>query len=190
MDKYKKMQAIKFKYSNLLILDKITRSIYRIQAFAKKYVLYEPVNIAKDEVEKIPGLYRFRTKVYDTTNEYIIEDTYKSYEDEAKKTISDNTILEIRLKELSEEKNKLLIVSKINIKKIPIVLNIELFGIDPFAPIMIGDDVYFLSGSERKRIFELYDIFVQSESSRERYKQMLQWSKVLCEMYNNSLIKK
>ena len=59
-ERHQKIQAFQQKYKDLLEFDPIQRSAYRITGFVKRHMFQIPVNITEDQLESIPGTYRYR----------------------------------------------------------------------------------------------------------------------------------
>jgi len=59
-ERHQKICMLKEKYKDAFEFDPIKRNSYRITNFAKKYMFPIPVNITEDQMESIPGAYRYR----------------------------------------------------------------------------------------------------------------------------------
>ena len=89
-NKHKILYRLRTKYKDAFEFDRYKRSIYIIQQFAKKYVLFNVVNMSKEEISKINGINRFRCIVYDIPEYFISKFLDTMNEFEAKKFVCES----------------------------------------------------------------------------------------------------
>lgn len=191
MEEYRKKKALEYKlyskYSKLLELNPKKRSVYVIQNFIKKKILFDPINVTKEDISFIPALYRYRTFVgqYDQETLNIINLTYDQYEEEAKSEITELELLTIRLIELKDERKNMINNVKQTTIKLPILLDLRLYGQDVTQPIVIDDNVYYLDETQQKQILNTYKKISDETTDGKRFQQTLKWSKALSDLYAN-----
>lgn len=131
-----KLEGIKEKYQNLLVMDKKLLSIIRIQRYLKKNKLYEPQNITKDDIINIPSIYRYRLKL----SELNTFDFYNEYDKEMERDL-----LNILNKTNSSELNK-----------INAMIDLRIYGDKPNSIVFINDKEYYLSYKQKQKIKKLW----------------------------------
>lgn len=192
MLEYKQKQAFKYmlkqKYGHLLELNDYVRKQWILTNFAKKYVLFDVCNLTQEEIDKIPPIYRYRCYVYEFDQEQMnnIDNEFM----ENSKLIQlepDSQIRRIMLESLIEQKTYQInsILKSNNIVKIPVMLNLELYGDIPKAPIFFNNNVYYLDAKTQEHVTNTFQLVNLSTRSGERYMQMLNESKIMRDSYFN-----
>lgn len=165
INEYRKNEKIKRyfyeKYRKLIEIDPIKLKIKRIQSFARRYILYDVINIDKEGIDNIPGIYRYRIKI---NKDYYI-----------------NKIIEqMRGDNYDEIMN---IIEKIN-ENISIMIDIRVNGEYQNMMILIKDQIIELPEEDKIKIIELYKKINETSIYGIRFKQMINASKILCNTYN------
>lgn len=187
---YRKKQEFLFnlrkKYSNLLELDKNKRTEWRLTNFAKRRIVFQVLNLGDDEIKNINPLYRYRCYLYEPddielTNINLIYDEYmesiKHETDEGIKKIMIESLAETRKVQMSS-----LLRSKKTLK-IPVMLDLLVYGKDPDIPIIFGDKIYQLDEITKEHIKQSFERVNPMSIRGERFIQMLNHSKVLRDSY-------
>jgi hypothetical protein len=179
--KYKRMEYIKEKYGKLIVLDKIIRSSLILNSFIyKKWKNMRCIN--ENELNNIPGIYRIRfffTKNHLVPNiDMLLEKYTNEYTNEyidgiptENGTINarqKHTYVQLYKKYNSDEINSMAISYKSHVEnnildKSNSFINFY-YGFDirilidfVYEPILIGDNNYYFSTSDIKRIKKQYD---------------------------------
>lgn len=163
------------KYKKLLEFDKKKLAIYRIIHFARKYILFEPENITKEQVESISGFYRIRLKLEinekknnKELNELISAGIIDDKEDEhTMKAIMES----IGLKDTD--------IYNYSKKIINVCLNLNMYGPNPHEPIFVNGNKYFLNDRQICKLTKLWDMLNPSKMSCQRYMQDRKYEKVI-----------
>lgn len=178
---YRKMMHIKYKYSTLLELDNNKRRKYKLLHFFKKHYLITPLNMSYEEYKYIPSIYRYRCYIYDSEelsnikymHELLVQE-YSNYEEQ-----TSDALIDIANIEYSEKYN----ISKLTANKIPIMIDLRIYGETPTLEINFNDTTYYLDSNTQQHIIKLYEKIKPDSISAERFEQMIEWSKALCNMY-------
>lgn len=113
-------------------------AIRRIQRFLRNRFFIHPINLTKDQLDDIPGIYRLRIKF----NKENITDI-KHNEDDLEKALRESLIIHI-------EEYK-------NIQTDYICLDLRIYGQDPTLPIYIADIPYYLTQIQINKIKRLWN---------------------------------
>lgn len=187
---YRQKQAFKHhliaKYGKLLELNKEVRNAWRLTNFAKKKILFHPCNITDSEIKEIEGIYRFRCHVIEIDDVELAEF---------------NQIFEVQFEtivfEENEELNNMLLKSLIDEKekqfynlgkskkaiKIPVLLDLRIYGPNPDIPVFVGNKMYQLDYVTKANIVNSYERVNPTSNTGDRYRQMLTESKILRDSY-------
>lgn len=184
------LHKMRLKYSNMIELDRIKRSVGRIVHFCKKNVLYEPCNISDDEVKKIPGIFRFRCYVYDIEEESKLLNEIFLTQAAIINTEQNEEIKQVLLNSLTSEINKqkeCLRNSKTSLKY-PIMLDLRDYMSETNdllleINIFFDDKLFMLDKETVKRLHCECDKVNKKNLKYERYVQMLNHSKALSKTY-------
>lgn len=177
---YIRRHQIKFKYSKLLELDPIKRANYRIIGFIKRHYLIQPSNILPEQVSEIPPEYRFRCWLYDSDEISLINQFFDSLV--AEQSRDDKYLADVIKLSLEDEKNKQIECIKIGALKVPIMIDLRIYGENPNMPIMFNDNMRILDDDTQKYLVKSWNK-VKDGLQVERFKQMLAWSKTLARFY-------
>lgn len=200
MLEYKQKQALKHylikKYSKLLEFNKEVRDSWRLTNFIKKKVLFNVFNLTENEINSIPPIFRFRCYITELNESDVneINEINEAFEIqmEAIKFENDSEIKQILLSSLMEEKSKQLCEIRKSNKsiKIPIMLDLSVYGPNPDIPVYFGDKLYELDETTKINITRSYSLTNPSTITGQRFTQMLNESKILRDSYNNCINKK
>lgn len=184
-----RLEHIKNKYKDILEFDPIKRSNYRIVNFLKKHFFIKPINTSQIDIDDIPSFFRYRCYVYDIESEIrAIEDLYESRLNIIDE--DDEELFKESLKEsLLNEKNKFItdLLNSSTVIKLPILIDLQIYGTDPKTPIYFNDKMYYLNESTRKKISIAFEKINPSSLRGEKFKQMIEHSKALCETYKKDI---
>jgi hypothetical protein len=127
-----------------------------IQRFIRKFVLMKPENLSNDEINLIPGKYRYRFYVYDQNNK---TDTIgEVYNIERLLIINDPLIFDKRSHFVTLKINKNININKFIIlgdfKKHVVMIDLRSYknGIDSEPQIFSNDVIYNIDSSEKTNI--------------------------------------
>ena len=174
---------------NKLEFDDLKRNVYRIKSFIKKYILFTPCNISDDEIRNIPGIYRFRCYVYDFELEISMIDELYENELNIIMTSSDQELRNALIFDLNEsissQKKQLYDTINENTLKYPIMLDLRNFINSDLKNISIhfNNQTFLLDDKTTERLNKQIAKVSQSEHQFERFQQLLNYSKVMCESY-------
>jgi hypothetical protein len=177
---YIRAQQIKFKYSKLLVFDPIKRANYRIVGFVKRHYLITPINILPEQVSDIPPEYRFRCWLYDSDEIFLIEQFFESLVVE--QSGDDKDLASVIRMSLEDDKKKQIDCVTIGATKVPVMIDLRIYGENPNIPIMFNDKMRMLDSTTQKNIVKSWDK-VKDGLQIERFRQMLSWSKTLAKFY-------
>jgi hypothetical protein len=191
---YRQKQAFRHylstKYSKLLEFNKKTRSEWILTNFARKKILFNVCNMSESEINEIEGIYRFRCYIIEFDEIELFElNEFFNTQMESIHFEPDEEIKNILLKSLMDER----IVQMHNLGKskkslrIPIMLDLRLYGQNPDIPFYFGDKVYELDGFTKANIARSFGLVNPTSVTGERYKQMLNESKIIRDSYFNEL---
>lgn len=188
-----KIRFIKYKekYGKLIILNKIERSVCRIQSFIRRYILFNVVNMSDDEIKLIEPIYRYRMMYsVDKYNQYGVclkdlqmiyesqkHDVIGLYKNTKSKTVLEhmNTQLEILEFDYFEQVREF----KKTPKYIPIMINICEYN----KPINIDGVEYYLDEFDCEILKKKFENLSESSTFGVRFRQMLLASKILSDAY-------
>jgi len=207
-EKKDKLVKIKEKYSKLLILNKKERSACRISNFSKKRLLNVPVNCTKEQIDAIPGIFRYRVRIYeldptnnlqsqeephgadsDTIDQYILDDAIcnDSYDDDpVLKQIMKESLMAFQKQQMVQQCSE----NKPNIQKpssvcVWILLDLRIYGPNPKLPFYLKDKETFLTDQQQKNISELWHRVNPESVSGMRFQQYIDFTKTIAKSYNN-----
>lgn len=168
-----------------------------IQNFARKYVLQETINILTD----VPGLFKKRIPIYEINFfEQEIQNVMNQIEIDSQKE-NFNKIIKDLTKDVKDEDVKKAIIESLNISDTLLVHNnikeiiywiqvdLRVYGPYPEMPLYIENVdtmIYFTKEQQNllKHIWDKIDPSTNNGHNGLRYKQMLDCSKSLVELYN------
>jgi hypothetical protein len=181
---------IENKYKDLIILDKITRSIYRIKYFIKKYVFRETINHIYD----IPGLFRKRLAIrkinlYDHMMQEAIEIEKMNKFTEAIEELTAGIVEEEEyMRETIIESYKFIneATDKDDILYW-IQIDLNIYGPYPEIPFYIDkyQHTLYFTKEQQNTLKLLWDQIDPTSVNGLRYQQMLDSTKALVELYNH-----
>jgi len=179
---YIKYQQIKFKHSKstLLELDPMKRTIYRIIGFIKRHYLMQPINILPEQVSEIPPEYRFRCWLYDSDEIFAINQFFDSLV--AEQSGDDKYLADVIKLSLEDEKKKQIECFKTEDSRVPVMVDLRIYGENPNTPVMFNDKMRILDDDTQKYIVKSWNK-VKDGLQVERFRQMLAWSKTLAKFY-------
>lgn len=180
------LAKIKDKYANLLDFNKERRSIYRIQNYIKRHLFKQPFNLMKEEIDDIPGIYRYRTIINSNEEEENINEMFNLYYLELE-NIEDPDIKKVQKMHIDEQKKDILSKMESISKKYPILIDLRIYGMEPNTPVYIDGKIYMLSEFDKINVKTIFDKINEHNLNGERYLQMLNWSKELCSIYRECL---
>lgn len=160
-----------------------SRSATRIQRLFKKRILFTPKNLTTDEIKEIPPIYRYRTYISTVNYEEILDELFKD-QIEIANSIKDEVDKAIMLSSIESEKNNMRKDIVTDSDKIPIMIDLSIYGQNPSLEIKVGDDLYYLSEKDKEKVLKIYMLLKPDTFSEIRFNQMLNWSKELCKTYN------
>jgi hypothetical protein len=149
-----RLKEIQQKYSNLLIMDKKLLSIVRIQRFLRRHFFKEPINMSLDEIETIPGLFRYRLMISELNTVDFLDDT------------DDNMIVGL--------------LGAINITEqqyYQIMIDLRIYGNEPEMPIFINEKPYYLSYQQKEKIRNIWSKINPDTRNGLIYQQNLAYQK-------------
>lgn len=182
---YKRRMRLKHKYSTLLDLNKVSCSASKIVRFTKRHLLVQPINLTQDEQNMIPAIYRFRCNVFDNDEIQMMNNIFDMQLQEIENN-SDKDIIHALKQSIESERDNQIAKIKKNIAKIPVMLDLRIYGEYPDTPIFLDKQILFFDKNTKDLIKKLYNKVRPDSSSLERFQQMLEWSKVLSDIYNKS----
>jgi hypothetical protein len=147
-----RLEEIKEKYSNLLIINKVLLSVVRIQRYLRRHFFHEPIN--KDIIEEIPGLYCLRCKI----TQLNMIDFYDEKDD--------NMIISL--------------MESLNINELNnfwIMIDLRIYGENSSLPIYIHDTPYYLSHQQKFKIYNIWNKINPNTRNGLLYKQNLDYQR-------------
>lgn len=168
-------EYLRNKYSKLLELNPIKRSVSRIIYAVKKHILPTPIN--EETLNSIPGRFRLRLQITELN----------SFEPELQKEIFrnathnyDNNMSQMIIQSLKDSYAPLFWI----------VIDLRVYGPHPEMAINLPgcDHTLFLSGDQINKVVNMWNKINPDLSNGVRFQQMLDCSKALSEIYN--LLKK
>lgn len=192
LEEYRKRQdflfKLKRKYSTLLELDKNKRNEWILTNFVKKHFLIPTYNLTTEEIKLIPSIYRYRCYLYEfNENEMLELDTMCEDQMNLIRNEFDREIKTVLLESLLEERKKKIdqLRKSTNTQKIPIMLDLRIYGNDPTLPICFEDKVFELDDITKDKIKIAYSKVDERTHQGQKFIQMLNHSKILRNSYNN-----
>jgi len=195
------------KYSKRIVFDKKIRAINSIQRifrrkrlrriesckiiqrFARKYILYNVMNIDNYQIDEIPGVYRYRTKIMNCIDtieiDLMIDQQLKDVE-----TIKDPDIKAVEKLKLEDFRQSMIgEIKKLNqtagILDIPIMVDLRIYGDESSMKVNVNGTLYDIPQLEQDRIKLTYRKVNENEVEGHRFHQMLNWSKQMVKIYND-----
>jgi hypothetical protein len=188
LEQYRREMSFKnymrLKYAKLLEFDKTKRSVYRIQSFVKKKVLFDVVNMCKEDIDLIPGIYRFRFHIPQLDDLDLINQMYDAQLNELV-SIHDTEIRNIRRMEIEDERNNILSCMLHTAIYVPVVVDIRIYGMDTYIPVNINGRLYSIPDAHREKITFLHNKLNEESTFGIRFRQMLSASKAIRTAYVN-----
>lgn len=191
LQEYRKKQNLLFnlkkKYSVLLELNKNKRYEWILTNFAKKRILFSVCNMSNEEIKEIPSIYRYRCYLYEPNQVELFNlnclfesqmEIIKNENDRELKEILLETLIETRKKQMNE------LLKAPQTQKIPIMLDLRIYGNDPTLPIIFEEKIYELDELTKVNIKLTYDKVNESTHTGQRFRQMINHSKILRNSYN------
>jgi hypothetical protein len=178
--KQKFLFYFKHKYSQLIELDLIKRSVSRIINFSKRYVLFPVIN--QEQVKNILGIHRFRCYVIQIPLEEQEKINKINENYNIQKIVIDTEeygeLKEVMLKSLEEDNNNQInnIMNKTNGHKIPMMIDL--------SNTIINNNI-ILDGKTQNKLSEHVNKINIYSLSGERFMQMINHSKALTKIYNS-----
>jgi hypothetical protein len=188
LEQYRREMAFKnymrLKYAKLIEFDKTKRTVGRIQSFIKKKVLYDVVNMCKEDIDLIPGIYRFRFHMPKLDDLDLINQMYDTQLNELV-SIHDIQIRNVRKMEIEDERNSILSCMLQTATYVPVIVDIRIYGMDTSIPININGHMYSIPDVHREKITSLYNKLNEESTFGIRFRQMLSASKAIRTAYVN-----
>uniref|UniRef100_A0A6C0EBF8 Uncharacterized protein n=1 Tax=viral metagenome TaxID=1070528 RepID=A0A6C0EBF8_9ZZZZ len=182
----KRKEYIYNKYKNLIILEEEKRSAYRIQSFFKKHITYEVMNLTPEEIEDIKGVNRYRMRI-PMVNLEEINELYSHMENEARETYSDLDIVNVELFKIRQEKETNLSSMLLTAEKIPVLVDLSIYGVNPYIPICFEDKTITLTDQDMMKIKGVYEKTNPETLTGKKFIEMIEWSKAIRDAYVNML---
>lgn len=190
---YRKQQKFlydwKEKYSKLIELDPIKRNAGRLVNFIRKKILYHPFNLSESMINEIPGIYRFRCRIYDTHAEInMLNDIYNSQAQiialESDASIK-STLIESLKKEIDDQKKNLINSKSSTCYEVLLDLRNYLYVLSDTSNIYVyfDDKIFILDDSTAKRLREQCAKINSKSIKGEQFIQMINHSKALSQTY-------
>ena len=181
---------LKRKYSKLLEFDKTTRTEWRLTNFAKKKVLFTVCNLSDSEIKEIDGLFRYRCYLceLDDTEVATLNSIFEAHM-EAIKYEKDDAIRSVLLDSLMETRKQQMreLLQSSTTLKFPVMLDLRIYGPDPSIPVMFNDKLYELDEITKENIKASFERINPATLKGERFKQMLNHSKILRDSYDKEI---
>lgn len=98
----------------------------------------------------------------------------------------DKDIIHALKQSIESERDTQITKLKKNITKIPVMLDLRIYGKYPDTPIFLDKQMLSVDKNTKDLIKKLYNKVRPGSNSLERFQQMLEWSKVLSDIYNKS----
>jgi hypothetical protein len=182
-EKKNRQEYLKNKYAQLIELDPIRCAVGRIVKFVKKYLLIAPINIDSAKISEISGIFRFRCYVYDIDCELSsIQETFSSQIEAISCCDEDYDVKQIMKESLAIDKNILMqqLLESNSMIKYPVMLDLQIYGIDPNAYVFFNDNKYIIDDFTRIKMINIYNRVNPYTLTGEKFIQMLNHSKALC----------
>ena len=184
MQVYRRRMRLQNKYSKLLEFDPIKRSNYRIVNFVKRHFLIKPVNISEEDYHLIPPIYRFRCYLFKTDELDIIEQMFTmQMQDIINFENIEPDVIEIQLESLKMEYQKCTCDAKQRAAKIPVMIDLRIYGDEPNSPISIGSEFFVLDEPTKEKIRSSYKKIIGCEM--DKIQRIINWSKALSDAYKS-----
>lgn len=188
LDQYRKEMSFKNhmrkKYSKLLEIDKIKLKVARIQSFFRRKVLFDVVNMCKEDIDTIPGIYRYRFYIPKLDDLDLINQLYDSQLRELV-SIEDIDIRNIRRMEIESERSNIFSCMLQTATYVPVIVDVRIYGMNVFMPVYIDGREYNIPDNHKKQITTLYNKLNEESTFGIRFRQMLSASKAIRTAYIN-----
>jgi len=170
--------------------------ILKLQKFIKNKHFINPINLEQPVINSIPGIYRFRTTLtfdnllmpeatikdmLEATTKDMLEATIKDMpeydmlddiDDQILNQIINESISDAQ-KEISNNDNN--VDMDIDNNPFHIILDIRIYGPDPYQPIFIDDIQYYLSEQQIKKILTVWNTVNTHNTYDSKFKQNLEY---------------
>jgi hypothetical protein len=196
LQQYRKKQEFLFnlkkKYSKLLEFNKKERNNWRLSNAFRRKLLFSVFNISDEEIKTIPGMYRYRCYLYDVDEtELLLLNSAFDAHSESIRYEQDLSVRSVLLESLVETR-KLQLTELFNsdkTMKIPVLLDLRIYGMDPDTPIFFGDKVYNLDEITKSKIKKSHEKINSVTIKGERFIQLMNHGKILRDSYWNEIQK-
>ena len=168
------------KYKNLIVLDKKTRSAFRIQHFAKKYVFRNTLNHISD----LPGLFRQRINM---TNLNMMSQNEREAIEETR-----NIMISSMVEDVDDPDMREALIMSIPPEEYQtigcIMVDLRIYGpfFDLNSIVLVSGASFTFTSEQRKLITDNWDAVNPDTSRGIRYGQMIECSKELVKVYNKT----
>lgn len=191
---YRKKQELlynlKRKYSLLLELNKSKRQEWILTNIVKKRILFEIWNLTNEEINEIPSIYRYRCYLYEPNDDELLNfNLMFDQHIDAINNETDSQIKKILLESFTDTKNLefIQLIKSNRTQKIPIMLDLRIYGKEPTLPVVFGDKIFYLDDITKKHIKSSYEKINPLSIIGERFSQMIQHSKIIRDSYQKEI---
>lgn len=190
----KRKYELSKKYKDLLELDDIKRSVYKIHRFINRHILYECDNITKEQSDSISGMYKIRFKLNDSnltidkpkpidktekTLQMVLDASEKEYFDKINRDFIDIYEEDSEIKDIDNDIVEY--VKNISAKDslISVCLDLRTYSKDPMQPIYVNDIIYYLNKKQQLRLKEMWNKVDPETVKGLQFKQDLDYYKTV-----------
>ena len=184
--KQKFLYDLRQKYCNKLEFNKKKLPVARIVSFVKKHLLFDPCNISDEDIQLIPGIYRFRCYVSDCTDSIcllnvLFDEQYSAIKDEPDKNTRDTLMLSMKNEFKAQRQS--IIDSTTNVPKYPVLIDLRnVVDIIDFYINMNGSDFY-LDTKTLRRLEKQHSKINPSSLNGEKFCQFIDFTKEIVKTY-------
>lgn len=183
LEEYRRIMRRKEKCKKWMEMNKVKRSNSQLVNFAKKYVLFTPVNQTIEDIKRISPIYRFRCYLYDC-NELDLINEIMEIEIQEAMFIEDEIEKVSRISFLENEKQNQLEMARKNCGlKVPIMLNLDIYGRDPTLPIIINGKYHTLDIKTQQQLVSQYNKVRPNTDRSIKFRDMISKSKRVSKDY-------
>jgi hypothetical protein len=166
------MRRIREKYEELKLFEfnKEKLAVARIVRYIRRKLLFTPQNYTLGEIKRILPIHRFRCYVYDSPELDNLNDTFDANIAVAQ-TIEDDLEKVMTISHLEDERERQYEELIKIATKIPVLLNLNIYGNDPTISVYVNKKEYKLDKKTQNRILAQYE-YVKKYTPRYRLLKM------------------
>ena len=192
----KRKYELSKKYKDLLELDNVKRSVYKIHRFINRHILHECENITKEQIDSIPGIYRIRFKLNDSnlttdkpkskpakTLQSILDESEKAYFDKINRELYEDFIdiyeEDTEMKDIDEDIVEYVMNMSAKDSSVNACLDLRTYGKDMSQPVYVNDKLYYLNHMQQNKLKKMWNKVDPETVKGLQFKQDLDYYKTV-----------